>query len=489
MQEQGRWEVISTGKVVPGKNPLEVREQLRSHFKLSDAALNRLLSGSPKTVRKALDKAKAQKYTKFLLEIGLDVVAREAPELISLEGADWSLEPLPQNGTSPPPSREAFFGIDQTRCPKCGLIQASGEECRGCGIVFSKYKPPENTVPDGKSPKVQTKSDTSAQQPPPYRLLAIFAGLALLLAVTFSHFSWESAEAIAHDEFLLAALHKPHEGFHKISKLVNEERFEELDSIVLTLHKRTMQDIAWEAVYELTVGDISDALKGKDEALLDRWVQATGSAVAYMVRGIYLTTESFNARGGEYAYATSDEQFKQQTALAKRALKDIRQALSLNHELLPAYSTLFRLNAARGIVINRKSELAKALKVQPATYHVRRTYMDYIVPKWGGSLPIMERFAEESMKDLWRNPRLWSLHGAVYSEEADLAREQRDFHKAIELYDKCLSFGVVRMPLKHRVYLKALVGEREAAKKDLDVLLSYYPNDGYGNEAREFLGD
>ena len=66
--------------------------------------------------------------------------------------------------SSPSSSRVAI------RCPKCGFEQEEGPECRRCGIVFSKFKPP---VPAVETPPI-TDAETTTQAATPGLVSRVF---------------------------------------------------------------------------------------------------------------------------------------------------------------------------------------------------------------------------------------------------------------------------------------------------------------------------
>jgi hypothetical protein len=74
------------------------------------------------------------------------------------------------------------------RCPKCGFEQGEGQECRRCGIVFSKFKPPAPAV---EQPLITgTEATTQAAMPGlasrvfrilPWISLTVTTGILLLI--------------------------------------------------------------------------------------------------------------------------------------------------------------------------------------------------------------------------------------------------------------------------------------------------------------------
>lgn len=220
---------------------------------------------------------------------------------------------------------------------------------------------------------------------------------------------------------------------------------------------------------------------------MTRWVDTTGSAIAYLARGMYLTTAAFEARGTQYAAQTSSAQFAEQTRLALKARRDLERALAMNNQFLPAYSALIHLDSARSVQADKRQLLADAISVAPGTLQVREAYMTSLLPRWGGSYRQMERLIEQSMRYLEHNPRLWVLNGAVYGDKADLAWDRSDAGEGIALYTQALSFGIRKDWLTYRADLLARNGQRDEARQDIDTLLEYFPWDDHGQRMKRAL--
>jgi hypothetical protein len=67
-------------------------------------------------------------------------------------------------------------------CPKCGFEQAEGLECRRCGIVFSKFKPPVEAI---ETPSITSTESTTQSSPPGLvsRVFRVLPWISLTLSV------------------------------------------------------------------------------------------------------------------------------------------------------------------------------------------------------------------------------------------------------------------------------------------------------------------
>lgn len=488
------WQVHTSGNALAGKDTAETARLLCQNLKLSDAQVGRLLDGKPKVLKKDLVRHSALKYQAALSSAGLDVTIQPTPRPAEPPAATLSLVPMPGETVDGPapdapvaqsrPTRRVAPG--EMTCPKCQAIQPRAAECRECGVIIAKLNPP------APAPRAETRTTPQASPALPIRNVALALAAVALVVVGYFLFSpaphayGTTPEAIAQAKALHTAMSHERPDMARFKGLLESGDYRAAERYIQDLHDKTMQDISWEDDYNNALFDITPK-KGFSERLMTNWVDATGSAIAYLARGVYLTMASFEARGIKYAGQTNPAQFQEQTRLAIKARRDLERALAMNNRFLPAYSALIQLDTAPSVQTDKRQLLADAISVAPGTFLVRSAYMHTLLPRWGGSYRQMERLIEESMRYLDHNPRLWLLNGAVYGDKADLAWDRKDADEAIALYTRALSFGISKYWLTYRADLLARTGKHDEARQDIETLLEYFPWDDHGQRMKKWL--
>jgi tetratricopeptide (TPR) repeat protein len=176
---------------------------------------------------------------------------------------------------------------------------------------------------------------------------------------------------------------------------------------------------------------------------LDAWVEAsTRPAAALTARGYAYTDLGYEARGTKWARDTPAENFARMRELHGKARADLERAVELAPESPIALKNLAWITKAGGGDRERLLALLDAhLKHDPLTLTAREGVMDAFEPKWGGSLDVMHRIAEEAQAYSDRNPRLVPLQGRPYAYLAGQAWGKKNYADAHAYYTKALSYG------------------------------------------------
>lgn len=91
-----RYDVMFSGELAQGADPALVRQRLAALFRIDAAAVERLFTGSPLVIRKAVEEGVAMRYQQAMRQAGAVCTLREAaPAQISLpsgrpESADFA---------------------------------------------------------------------------------------------------------------------------------------------------------------------------------------------------------------------------------------------------------------------------------------------------------------------------------------------------------------------------------------------------------------
>ncbi|MEA2325215.1 MAG: uncharacterized protein QOE68_174 [Thermoanaerobaculia bacterium] len=175
------------------------------------------------------------------------------------------------------------------------------------------------------------------------------------------------------------------------------------------------------------------------EPLLTEWVrQRPRSAAALLARGTFLNAAGWDARGTKFARDTRREQFDKMNDYVRRAKVDFIAALRFSPNSIVAYRGLLRMRLDPKTA---RELLDQGLKIQPYSFRLRWSYMDNLLPRWGGSYRQMKRFAEESAPYAARNPRILALGGFVDRDKGQLLERDGHTADAIKAYSRALTFG------------------------------------------------
>jgi len=109
----------------------------------------------------------------------------------------------------------------------------------------------------------------------------------------------------------------------------------------------------------------------------------------------------------------------------------------------------------------------KALLINPLSYELRVRYLNFITPRWGGSLKQMETVIKSSEKYMPENSRLEALAGLVYSEAGEIEALKKNYKKAENYFSRALSLAENNDTLFERGKARNYLKKYQAAIKDL----------------------
>lgn len=136
------YRVVYTGQLRLGMERREVIDSFCERFKVSEDKAGKVLSSiTDLTLKKNLEKSKAEKYLQALESIGMIVRLEQMAQASGLDG----LSLMPIDGKEERPKSESVSVTAEPgkppkpRCPKCSSDRVEGDNCLACGIVLSKF--------------------------------------------------------------------------------------------------------------------------------------------------------------------------------------------------------------------------------------------------------------------------------------------------------------------------------------------------------------
>lgn len=132
------------------------------------------------------------------------------------------------------------------------------------------------------------------------------------------------------------------------------------------------------------------------ETFYDRWVaKYPNSYAAVTARGAFLRDKAWRIRGSAWAKETSSEQISGFKKTLLRSRQDLLRSITLFDKPVVSYTRL--IYVAVGLGTGEEREMRdRAIRLDPLTYRTRVTYLMYVVPKWGGSIDLMDEALAES---------------------------------------------------------------------------------------------
>ena len=164
---------------------------LKARFKLSDAAVTKMMRMAPVVIKKEATVAEAQRYKTALEAIGARIQLApvevtpnaELPEPVQQAAEDpVALDREPQ--VIPVKAKAAFFSGDaapaaqaetqMVTCPQCGFGQSTTDECVKCGVIISKFMKYQGEVkPTDDEGASSGAAEASAEGPQPHRMIGV----------------------------------------------------------------------------------------------------------------------------------------------------------------------------------------------------------------------------------------------------------------------------------------------------------------------------
>lgn len=251
-------------------------------------------------------------------------------------------------------------------------------------------------------------------------------------------FNWSPALI----EALCADLHTPIDHFADIKRMIDAKDWAGLEAHYTEILRRhySGEDPEYLIYRSFPLYSWKSPQEADDYTL--RWLEAApDDAYANMTRGNLLDHRAWGVRGGDFSQKTDEKKMKNAMALAKEAATLLRKASILQPRLIPAYRTLINTQMLAGDSEKIGETFASAIRQSPHSYYVRNTLINFLQPKWGGSLREMDWLVDESESHIARNPRLALLRARRVGMGGDRFLKRDWYGNALDLYREALEFA------------------------------------------------
>lgn len=169
------------------------------------------------------------------------------------------------------------------------------------------------------------------------------------------------------------------------------------------------------------------------DKLTDSWLKhSPESAFALTARAEFLRGEAWRARGGKYASDTPDENLKRMSAFVQQSILLYEKAIKLNPHILQSYVGLMNVAMADSESKIETKAMMNGLAEDDQCAELFRTVLTSLLPRWGGSHPLMLAFQEKYvLPSIADRPLNEQYMASAVQDAVDIAR--RDGKTADEL--------------------------------------------------------
>ncbi|WP_430391011.1 hypothetical protein [Dyella sp. 20L07] len=160
-------------------------------------------------------------------------------------------------------------------------------------------------------------------------------------------------------------------------------------------------------------------------ALMDAWKrQLPDSPFALAASGTAYVAMAQQQRGSQYAAKTSQSAFEAMERLLELGREDLDRAATLNPQITPVYGAMIYAAALSSDTQYAADAAKRGLAADSANYTIYARLVWMSQPKWGGSVPLMQRVIAGAQRHADKNPLLRLLRsettgGEAYVEECD----------------------------------------------------------------------
>ena len=228
-------------------------------------------------------------------------------------------------------------------------------------------------------------------------------------------------------------------------------------------------------LYESALGDAYQAISVVPGSV-DDWVASTPTEyTATLAAGARYSELAWKRRGSGFSRTVNEQQMSEFKKLMAQSLEYLNQTIILKPESVVAH----RLKAEALKALGRRKELSEQMAVSleqfPDAFWLRWSYINALLPRWGGSLREVAEFSIEQNINHRGNPKMPILLGVFWIEKGDRARAKKDFDAAERHYKKALEYGEFNVTRGALALTFENVDKLESAREELERAVDFRP--------------
>jgi Domain of unknown function (DUF4034)/Sel1 repeat len=260
-------------------------------------------------------------------------------------------------------------------------------------------------------------------------------------------------------------------------QLWQKESVDELNKLMEGYQAQFVAEPGYERAMSYLFAVFDDESEGKD-AFMEAWIKKyPKSYSAHIVRGVVFQRRAWSARGGDFAYKVSDDEFREMAALLPTARASLTAAIKLSSRPNEAYAQLIDLAMLDGGRREADRLLGEANQRFPNNYYPNRTYMKHLRPQWNGSIEEMNAFRAAYTKrgvETWKTNCMEALvlDQKVWKTTMAFADEK-------SLRDEAITLCPTAIRYVQRAHLYRKANNERAEATDLENALTINPGNSY----------
>lgn len=162
------------------------------------------------------------------------------------------------------------------------------------------------------------------------------------------------------------------------------------------------------------------------------------------LEAVYFYEKGLEFRGTAFAQDTHRDKIAGMRDNFANSISRFQSVLAQDPSSYLVYSYLGTMFAYESAHTASEREFRRALAINPASFHVWRTFLNYKLPRWGGSHEQMQALLVEMRAHEGKNKRLRNLQGLVLADKAELAARDGQFDLAEDFIFQAWEFAPYR---------------------------------------------